>query len=63
MQTAKSQTYSNGPEVIKLFVLNSAEHDFFLLINEMPTIVGISTFISRKNSILRVSEPEKCLIS
>ena len=29
----------------------------------MPTFVGISTFISRKNSILGLSEPEKCLIS
>ena len=37
---------------------------FFLLINvEMPTIVGISTFIRGKNSILGLSEPEKCLIS
>ena len=38
--------------------------NFFLLINaEMPTIVGISTFKSRKNSILGLSEPEKYLIS
>ena len=37
---------------------------FLLLINvEMPTIVGISTFMSRKNSILGLSEPEKCLIA
>ena len=36
---------------------------FFLLINvEMPTIVGISTFMSRKNNILGLSEPEKCLL-
>ena len=46
------------------FILNSAEHDIFLLINvEMPTIVGISTFMSRKNSTLGLSEHEKCLIS
>ena len=33
---------------------------FFLLINvKMPTIVGILTFMSRKNSILSVSESEK----
>ena len=33
---------------------------FFLLINvKMPTIVGILTFISRKNSILGLSEPKK----
>ena len=33
---------------------------FFLLINvEMPTIVGISTFMSGQNSILDLSEPKK----
>ena len=33
---------------------------FFLLINvKMPTIVGILTFMSGKNSILGLSEPEK----
>ena len=32
---------------------------FFLLINvKMPTIVGILTFISGKNSILGLSEPK-----
>ena len=32
----------------------------FLLINvKMPTVVGISTFVRRKNSILGFSEPEK----
>ena len=37
---------------------------FFLLINvEMPTAVGISTFMSMKNSILGLSEPEKKKIS
>ena len=37
---------------------------FLLLINvEMPTIVRISTFVSRKNSILGLCEPEKCLIA
>ena len=45
-------------------MLNSIEHDFFLLINvEMPTIVAILTFMSRKNSILGLSEPEKSWIS
>ena len=45
------------------FMLNSKEHEFFLLINvEMPTFVGILTFLSRENSILGLSEPEKCLI-
>ena len=38
--------------------------NFFLLINvKMPTIVGILIFMSRKNSILGLSEPEKCWIS
>ena len=33
--------------------------NFFLLINvKMPTVVGISTFMSRKNSILGLSEAE-----
>ena len=37
---------------------------FFLLINvKMPTIVGILTFMSRKNSILGWSEPGKSWIS
>ena len=34
--------------------------NFFLLINvKMPTIVGILTFMSRKNSVLGLSELEK----
>ena len=33
---------------------------FFLLINvKMPTVVGILTFMSRKNSIIDLSEPRK----
>ena len=33
---------------------------FFLLINvEMPTIVGILTFMSGENGILGLSEPKK----
>ena len=33
---------------------------FFLLLNvKMPTIVGILTFMTRTNSILGLSEPEK----
>ena len=37
---------------------------FFLLINvKMPTVVGILTFISGENSILGLSEPNKCRIS
>ena len=53
---------SSGPEVIKLFSCSTQlSMKFFLLINvKMPTIVGILTFESRKNSILSLSEPEKC---
>ena len=41
-------------EIIKKsFMLNSGQHEIFLLINvKMPTIVGILTFMSRKNNIL-----------
>ena len=55
----------SGPEVIKLFLCSTQlSMKFFLLINvKMPTIVGILTFMHRKNSILGLSEPEKCWIS
>ena len=36
---------------------------FLLIIVKMPTIVGILTFMSRKNSGLGFYEPEKCWIS
>ena len=50
-----------GPEVIKLFSCSTElSMKFFQLINvKMPTIVGILTFMSRKNSILGLSESEK----
>ena len=50
----------SGFEVIKLFSCSTQlSMKFFLLINvKMPTIVGILTFMSRKNSILSLSEPE-----
>ena len=50
----------SGPEVIKLFSCSTQlSMKFFLLINvKMPTIVGILTFMNRKNSILSLSEPE-----
>ena len=50
-----------GPKVIKLFACSTQLNmKFFLLINvKMPTIVGILTFISRKNSIIGLSEPKK----
>ena len=54
-----------GPEVIKLFSCSTQlSMKFLLLINvKMLTIVGILTFMSRKNSILSLSQPEKCCIS
>ena len=50
------------PEVIKLVSCSTQlSMKFFLLISvEMPTTVGISTFMSRKNNILDLSEPKKC---
>ena len=47
-----------GPEVIKLFPCSTQlSMKFFLFINvKMPTIVGILIFVSRKNSILGLSE-------
>ena len=54
--------YCTRPRGYKtFFMLNSTEHEiFFLLINvKMPTIVGILTFMSGKNSILGLSEPKK----
>ena len=58
-------TETASPEVILLFSCSTElSTKFFLVANvEMPTIVGISTFMSRKNSVLGLSEPEKCLIS
>ena len=54
-----------GPEVIKLFSCSTQlSMKFFLLIDvKMPTIVGILTFMSRKNSLLHLSGPEKSQIS
>ena len=54
-----------GPEVIKLFPCSTQlSMKFFLLINvKMPTIVGILTFMGRKNGIISLSEPKKCRIS
>ena len=46
---------------LKMFMLNSAEHDFFLPINvTMPVVFGISTLTNRRDSILDLPEPEKC---
>ena len=50
-----------SPEVIKLFPCSTQlSMKFFLLINvKMPTIVGILTLPSGKNTILGLSEPKK----
>ena len=49
-----------GPEVVKLFSCSAQlSMKFFLLIN-VTTVVGILAFMGRKNSILGLSEPEKC---
>ena len=55
----------SGPEVIKLFSCSTQlSMEFFLLINvKMPTIVGILTFMSGKNSILGLSELKTSRIS
>ena len=51
-----------GPEVINLFSYSTQlSMNLFQLINvKMPTIVGILTFMSLKNSIVCLSESEKC---
>ena len=51
------------PRGYKTFsMLNSTEHEIFPAHKcvKIPTIVGILTFMSGKNSILGLSEPEKC---
>ena len=55
------QIECSGPEVIRLFSCSTQlSIKIFLLINiKIPTIVGILTFMSRKNSIIGLSESEK----
>ena len=64
-RTESNITEKPGPEVIKLFSCSTQlSKKFFLLINvKMPTTVGILTFMSGKNSLLHLSEPEKSWIS
>ena len=52
----------HGPEVIKLFSCSTQMSMKFspLIYVKMPTIVGILTCMSGKNSILGLSEPKKC---
>ena len=54
--------WNPGPEVIKLFSCSTQlSMKFFLLINiKIMTVVGILTFMNRKNSILGLYEPDKC---
>ena len=60
--TLKTLIKSRGYKTFFMFM--STELNFFLLTNvKMPTIVGILTFMSRKNSILGLSEPNKSRIS
>ena len=55
----------SGPEVIKKISCSTQPSmKVFLLINvNMPTIVGILTFMSRRNCNLGLSEPETSRIS
>ena len=64
MKTAKSERRV-VPGVIKFFSCSTQLNmKFFLLINvKMPTIVGILTFMSGKNSILDLPETTKSRIS
>ena len=55
-----SRDSDKGPRLPNFFMLNSIEHEIFLLLNvKMPTIVGILTFMSRKNSIFVLAESEE----
>ena len=46
------------------FMLNSIEYEFFPAHKcKLPTIVGIFTFMSGKNSILGLPEPKECSFS
>ena len=54
----------NGGGIKKISCSIQQSMIFFLPINvKMPTVVALLTFMSRKNSILGLSEPEKCWIS
>ena len=57
-----SLQFKPDPEAIKLFSCSTQlSMKFFLLINvTVPTVDGILTFLSRKNSFLGLSEQEKC---
>ena len=61
----RSISLRTWPRVIKLFSCSTQMNmKFFWPINvKMPTIVGILTVMSGKNSILALSEPKKSRIS
>ena len=65
MQQHPHEISKSGPEIVKLFPCSTQlSMKFFLLINvKMPTIVGILTFMSRKNSIISLFEPKRSQIS
>ena len=56
--TDRAGSEQSGPKVIKLFSCSTQLGiKFSQLINvKMPTVVGIFTFMSRKNTILGLSE-------
>ena len=55
--TARDQGHYKGPSGAFVTYCNIS---CFLLVNvKMPTVVGILTFMSGKNTILGLSEPEK----
>ena len=62
MVASGSAVSKPGPEVIKLFSCSTQMSMKFspLIYVKMPTIVGILTCMSGKNSILGLSEPKKC---
>ena len=51
-----------GTEIINLFSCSTqlSMKIFLLIIVKMPTVVGILTFMSRKDSMLCLAELEKC---
>ena len=59
------KTSSSRPRGYKTFLmLNSTEHEIFpAQIVKLPTVVGILTFMSGKNSILGLSGPKISRIS
>ena len=56
-RSAQKQSRLHGYKIV--FMLNSAEHEIFLLITVKMPSVGILTSLSMKNSILGISEPKK----